>query len=290
MLVNKKNDTRNHRSAATESESISFVTQVKGDNESEKEDVTCYKCQEKGHYQNTCPKKYVPPPWKKDDGTSDTAPDKVKSAHNKVTVVDEDNDESSRCSGYSDEDFAFNFCTAANVFTAASIKIQGSWLLLDSGATEHVIKSKRMVVNICKSKYGCRIYGSTGSKVAMNTATMGGVGRVIFDQDGTANVLSLAKMGKMYRIMFDSWEGNTFTFHKTNRSEMKFGQHHCGIYYHDTATRYKYQSGNAIQHTIKKSVAFITTVANNIKMFTHRQVERAKEARRTYGMVGTPSP
>ena len=74
--MNNKNDPRNHRSAATESESISFVTQVKDDNDSENEDVTWYKCQEKGHYQNTCPNKYVAPPWKKDDGTLATATDK----------------------------------------------------------------------------------------------------------------------------------------------------------------------------------------------------------------------
>ena len=224
------------------------------------------------------------------DSTSATATYKVKSAHNKVTVVDEDNDKSIRCSGYRDEDFSFNFCTVANVFTAAGVKIPDSWLLLDSEATENVIKSKRMVVNIRKAKHGCRIYSSTGSKGGNNMATMGGVGRVVFDQDGPANVLSLAKMGNMYRITFDIWEGNTITVHKTNRSETKVGQHPCGLYYHDTATQDKPQSVNAMQRTINKIVAFLTTVAKNMKIFTHRQVERAKEARRAYGMVVTPSP
>ena len=37
-------------------------------------------------------------------------------------------------------------------------------------------------------------------------------------------------------------------------------------------------------------MAFVTTVADNMQFFTHRQIERAKEARRAYGMVGTPSP
>ena len=97
-------------------------------------------------------------------------------------------------------------------------------------------------------------------------------------------------MGKMYRITFDSWEVNTFTVHNTNGSETKFGHHPFGLYYHETATRYKPQLGNAMLCTIKKGVAFLTTVANNKKMFTHRQVERAKEARRAYGMVGTPPP
>ena len=147
-----------------------------------------------------------------------------------------------------------------------------------------------MVFNIRKAKHGCRIYGSTGIMMATSIATMEGVSRVIFDQDGPVNVLSLSKIRKMYRITFDSWEGNTFTVHKTDGSETKFGQHPCGLYYHDTATREKSQSGSAIQRTIKKSVAFITTVANNMKMFTHRQVERAKEACRAYGMVGTPPP
>ena len=147
-----------------------------------------------------------------------------------------------------------------------------------------------MVFNIRKAKHGCRIYGSTGSKVEMNITTMRGVGRVIFDQDGPANVLSLAKMGNMYRITFDIWEGNTITVHKTNRSETKVGQHPCGLYYHDTATQDKPQSVNAMQRTINKIVAFLTTVAKNMKIFTHRQVERAKEARRASGMDGTPSP
>ena len=110
--------------------------------------------------------------------------------------MDKENDKSSGCSGYSDKDFAFNFCTAANVFTAAGGKIPDSWLLLDSEATEHVIKSKQMVVNKHKAKHGSKIYGSTGSKVATNIATMEGVGRVIFEQDGPANVLSLHKNGK----------------------------------------------------------------------------------------------
>ena len=40
--------------------------------------------------------------------------------------------------------------------------------------------------------------------MATNIAIIGGVGRVIFDQDGPANLLSLTKMGKMYRITFDT--------------------------------------------------------------------------------------
>ena len=72
-----------------------------------------------------------------------------------------------------------------------------------------------MVVNIRKAKRGCRIYGSTGNKVSLNIATMSGIGKVVFDEDGPANILSLAKMGEMYRITFDSWGGNTFAVHKS---------------------------------------------------------------------------
>ena len=109
---------------------------------------------------------------------------------------------------------------------------------------------------------------------------MGGVGIVIFDQDNPANVLSLVKMGKMYRITFSRWEGNTSTVHKNDGSETKFEHHPCSLYYHDNAIWYKPQSGNAMRRTIKKSISFLTTVANNMKMFTHSQVEQAKEARR----------
>ena len=140
------------------------------------------------------------------------------------------------------------------------------------------------MVNIGKAKRGYRIYGNTGSKVVPNIATMGGLGKVVFDDYGPANVF-LAKMGKIYRIPFDSWGGNTFAVHKSNRNMIEFQQHPCGLYYHDTADRKIEHADDTfkVRKAYQKSITFITTVANNMKIFTYRQIERVKEVRRAYG-------
>ena len=146
--------------------------------------------------------------------------------------MNDENDESSGCSGYSEETFAFEFCTsvildkvnkkdkfitieeAVKFFTATGGNLLDDWLLLDSEATEHIIKNKHMVKNIRKAKRGCKIYGSTGNKVAPNIATMVGVGNVLFDEDSPANVLSLAKMGEHNTL--HSTVGAVIYYHYTN--------------------------------------------------------------------------
>ena len=81
------------------------------------------------------------------------------------------------------------------------------WILLDSEATENIIISKKLVKNIRKTAIGCRIYGSTGNNISNEVVSMVGVGFVSFNRGGPANILSLARMRKKYRIFSDSWNG-----------------------------------------------------------------------------------
>mmetsp|Transcript_19668 Transcript_19668/g.39106 ORF Transcript_19668/g.39106 Transcript_19668/m.39106 type:complete len:238 (-) Transcript_19668:19-732(-) len=130
-----------------------------------------------------------------------------------------------------------------------------------------------------------------------------------FYYGGPANVISLSKLQRKYRINVDSWGGNRFIVQKPNRKMIVFKQHPCGLYYHDIvkrtmstptddASKVQKRYEDRLQKTdvltfggaYKKTLAFITTVAGQMILFTHRQIRRTKEARRAYGIVGTPSP
>ena len=58
-----------------------------------------------------------------------------------------------------------------------------------------------------------------------------------------------------------------------------------GLYFHDTKNR---KLSNTFEND--PAVSLVETVKNNLSKFTKRQIERAKTARRAYGMVGRPSP
>lgn len=84
---------------------------------------------------------------------------------------------------------------------------------------------------------------------------------------------------------------------------LAFEQRPCGLYFYDAATKVvssTLDDGMSIQNAYENGIAFLTkvgklvvtfkiTVAENMKNFSHRQITRSKEARRVYGMVGTPS-
>ena len=78
--------------------------------------------------------------------------------------------------------------------------------------------------------------------------------------------------------------------HRPDDKMVVFRQHPYGLYYHDTASRNTNDNASKITDAYKQSVAFITTVAGNMKIFTRQKIDRAKEARRACGLVDTPSP
>jgi len=215
----------------------------------------------------------------------DTDKEDLKVVQNKVIIVNDDISEDSGCSGYSKEDFSFQFNTIISGKLEKNLMsvdgpIPKSWLLIDSKATEHVMVNDELVENIRPAKRGYRIYDSTGNRVSNDCASMGGVGRVVFDHGGPENVLSLCKLGKKYRIVFDSWNGNRFILHKSDRKMIIFEQHPCGLYYYDTNKKVESSSsddGIAVCDAYKRSKLLVTNVAKTIRLFTTTFAEQIKK-------------
>ena len=85
MIVQFKNDPRNHRLLATESEALSFVTQTinfkkGGGSKTPIKEIICFNFQQQGHYASDCKNPKVDR-WEKTEENSENV------GYNKVTTL-----------------------------------------------------------------------------------------------------------------------------------------------------------------------------------------------------------
>ena len=94
------------------------------------------------------------------------------------------------------------------------------------------------------------------------------------DERTITNIMSLQNFKEKFRVTYDSTRDGTFTVHKPNGVNIRFGMHRYGLHYHDTVNR----QGTMVQ-----------TVTDNEKGCSQRQLINAKKARDLYAKVGYPS-
>ena len=72
------------------------------------------------------------------------------------------------------------------------------------------------------------MHSNGGANVTSLKGTLAGYGKVWFDPKGIANILSLSRVAKKYRITYDSEEGNRFVVTKSDGSKRIFTQSDTG--------------------------------------------------------------
>jgi hypothetical protein len=158
-------------------------------------------------------------------------------------------------------------------------------LLLDSCSSEHLMCNKDMVHNIKQAPKQLDMASNGGNIVTQHQADMNKAGKVWFNKDAIANILSLGKLADKYRITFDSAVENAFNIH-TEDGIIKFQKNTANLYEHrPTMIKRKNEHDN----TAIVSQNHIQTVEENMKMFTPRQIQQAKAARDLLASLGTPS-
>ena len=85
--------------------------------------------------------------------------------------------------------------------------------------------------------------------------------------------MSLNNVKEKFKVTYDSDRDGTFTVHKPNGVNIKFGMHLDGMNYHDTVNR---------------KVTMVRTVTENEKGYRKRQLTDVKTARYLYAKVGYP--
>ena len=103
-------------------------------------------------------------------------------------------------------------------------------------------------------------------------------GEVWYHPNGIANILSLAKVIKKYRVTFDSHDDNAFHVHKEDGTKRVIKQSKPGLYY----CNMKDNNDNSK----KMEPSLINTIADNKSKYTNRDYWRAVLARKLQKTIG----
>ena len=145
--------------------------------------------------------------------------------------------------------------------------IPDSWILLDSQSTASVFKTAELLTDI-KSNGDTLLMVSNGGGEQLITETghIRGYGRVWFNKNSLANILSLADVRRRgWRITMDTAEEAAMTVHRSNGTLMKFKEYSSGLYFFDT---------NDINNGVE-NYCLVQTVAENERKYHRREIGRA---------------
>jgi hypothetical protein len=111
-------------------------------------------------------------------------------------------------------------------------------------------------------------------------ATVKGFGEVLFHPKAITNIFSFAEMEDRHPITYDLRSEQAFIVHLPDK-EVKFTRSSNGLYFFNPPY-------NSTQQTCATNLP-MDSMEENMKMFTNRQIERAKLTRKIHHALGTPS-
>ena len=114
-------------------------------------------------------------------------------------------------------------------------KVNPDWVLLDSQSTVNIFCNRSLLQNIHHIDISMEIHRNTGVATTHQMGKLPGFGMVWYHPNGIANILSLAKTKKKYRVTYNSGEQNAFIVHKVCGLNCRFVESRQGLYYMDTA-------------------------------------------------------
>ena len=110
-------------------------------------------------------------------------------------------------------------------------KIHPLWTLLDSQSTVDLFCNGKMLRNIHEINTFLKVYSTGGVTTTNKIGFLPGYGWVWYHADGIANILSLARVIKKFRVTFDSGADNEFHVHVKEDKNRSFKQSKKGLYY-----------------------------------------------------------
>ncbi len=213
-------------------------TSTPGTNGVTHEGITCFRCNNTGHYASDCPDEQQP-----GSGASGTT-----------------------------------LLQYGMVLAQGTAAIDPSWILLDSQSTISVFRNPDMLTNIRPSDHTLRAVTNGGYQDSTLVGDFPNLGSVWFNPASIANILSLADVRKVCRVTMVTTDEPAMHVHRLDGSTMKFVEHECGLYI--------YSSRNSSDHVA--AYTLVSTVAEQKKFFSRRDIGNADTARKLYRAIGRP--
>ena len=187
--------------------------------------------------------------------------------------------------------------STSSQFTSATSSVMSGWsganvqfyqaldmksiILLDNQSTVSLFCNKDYVERVWEVKEQLELATNGGALKTNQKALVKGFGEVWFHSGAITNIFSSAEMEDKHQITYDSKAEHAFIVHLPDK-EVKFVRSPNGLYYFNPP-----YSKN--QQTCNTNVP-MDSVQENMKMFTNRQIERAKLTRKIHHALGAPSP
>jgi hypothetical protein len=140
-----------------------------------------------------------------------------------------------------------------------------------------------MLSNIQDSPQTVRAHTNGGTQTSNQYGEIINLGRVWYNKDSIANILSLSKVHKVCKVTMDTSVEPAMILHKTNGDIMKFQEHRDGLYFFNTKRDCSNDNVNVSMHVL------VNTVEANKQPFVAREIEMADKARDLYRKLGWPS-
>jgi hypothetical protein len=183
-----------------------------------------------------------------------------------------------------------------NVTLAQGGVLPNNQAYLDGCSTVTAFKNDKYLKGVKKVREGIKINCNAG---LVTTNLKGNYGRlkVWYVPEGIANIFSMHKLERLYRITYDSWDGY-YVVHMP-WGEVKFHKDKQGLLYinldgsdEETAVlliQIMEQQDKEKEDSTKEGVTLVQTVRGNYEGFTKQEVIKAREAREAQAMLGKPS-
>ncbi|OEU19808.1 hypothetical protein FRACYDRAFT_235871 [Fragilariopsis cylindrus CCMP1102] len=251
----------------------------------------CFICDKEGHRAYYCPDK--------GKNARNNTNAKANESKTETAAVTTDNvvQEDLGCTTHQiyADDMELSFCTqgAVGVFdyekacnqvfsqmVMASIEINPWWVLLDNCSTVNIFSNRRMLTNIRRSNMYVDVKCNAGSRKTNWIGDFPGLPEPVWlDEEGRCNILSMKRVKKYYRIIYDSDNGQGFIVtHREKGTSRAFFESKKGLHYSDFST-----------HPKSTHVFATTSVKKQMAKFSRKDVKRAELARRLHNSTGPMS-
>jgi hypothetical protein len=213
--------------------------------------ITCFKCKKKGQYKSECP-----------------------------TANADKNDKSNEGSGTSllGNGFAGEQMTFAQGGKRADGQsIPECWVflfLLDNQYTFDEFSNASLLRNVWKVDQSMHIQSTAGVTTTNMMGDLDGYGPVWYHPGGFANILSLSRVRKSFRITFDSENGNAFKLIRLDRTACIFNESSSGLYF-------------SVMEPVEMTM--VTPVEQNKANYIKADYMQAVLARKIQATIGRPS-